>query len=90
MIGFKTFLKEETEQKAAAGPKASIESILAKIQSVQTEEGLGELEKYYARRSKEAEVGESDDITVRDAISGRRAEIKAAKAEAEAGEEEQV
>lgn len=74
MMSFKSFLKEA----------ASIENFLSKVTSAQTEEGLKELEGYYSKRMKEVEVGESDDITVRDAISGRREAIKAEKEAAEA------
>lgn len=77
MISFKSFLKEA----------ANIETILGKIEAAQTEEGLDELEKYYIKRTKEVEVGESDDITIRDAIEGRRATIQA-EIESAKGEEE--
>lgn len=77
MLSFKSFLKEQS---------ASIEMVLGKINDAKTEDGLKELEKYYKKRQKEVEVGESDDITVRDAIEGRRAEIKA-EIEAAKGED---
>lgn len=77
MISFKSFLKEA----------ASIEVFLGKIQTAQTEKGLGELEKYYKKRSGEVEVGDSDDITIRDAIAGRRQELKDIEAEKNSTEE---
>ncbi|MGZ7234484.1 UvsW-1 domain-containing protein [Streptococcus pyogenes] len=46
---------------------------------------MKELEKYYNTRVKEVEVAASDDISMRDAIKGRREELKA---ELETGEEE--
>lgn len=55
---------------------------MSKIQGAQTEDGLAEFEKYYNKRKSEVEVGESDDITVRDALKGRRDEIAAAKKDA--------
>lgn len=61
--------------------EASIESFMSKVNSCQTMDGLKELEKYYKTRSKEAEVGDSDDITMRDALAGRKAELEAAKEE---------
>lgn len=56
--------------------EASIESFMAKIGSCQTMDGLKELEKYYKTRSKEAELRDSDDISVRDALAGKRAELE--------------
>ena len=56
--------------------EASIESFMAKIGSCQTMDGLEELEKYYKTRSKEAELRDSDDISVRDALAGKRSELE--------------
>ncbi|QAX99938.1 hypothetical protein EcWhh1_6 [Escherichia phage EcWhh-1] len=56
--------------------EASIESFMSKISSCQTMDGLKELEKYYKTRSKEAELRDSDDISVRDALAGKRAELE--------------
>lgn len=56
--------------------EASIESFMSKIGSCQTMDGLKELEGYYKKRSKEAELKDSDDISVRDALAGKRAELE--------------
>lgn len=56
--------------------EASIDDFMAKVNSCQTKDGLKELEKYYDKRSKEAELKDSDDITVRDALAGRRAALE--------------
>lgn len=56
--------------------EASINDFMYKINSCQTTEGLDELEKYYKKRSKEAELKPSDDIIVRDALAGRRKELE--------------
>lgn len=60
--------------------EADISNFMSKVQSCQTKEGLAELEKYYKTRVKETELGTSDDISVRDALAGRKAEIEAAGA----------
>lgn len=57
--------------------EASIQDFMTKVTSCQTLDGLKELEKYYAKRSKEAELKDTDDITLRDALAGRRAELEA-------------
>ena len=62
---FKDFLKE-----------ASIEGFMGKVRDCQTLEGLDELEKYYNKRVKDVELADSDDISIRDAINGKREEIK--------------
>ena len=72
MLGFKEFLFE-----------TSVDGFMSKVASCQTVEGLKELENYYRARSKEVELKPSDDISMRDALAGRHAEIKAAKAEEE-------
>ncbi len=56
--------------------EATIESFMSKIGSCQTMDGLKELESYYKKRSKEAELKDSDDISVRDALAGKRAELE--------------
>ena len=56
--------------------EAAIESFMSKIGSCQTMDGLKELEGYYKKRSKEAELKDSDDISVRDALAGKRAELE--------------
>ena len=66
MISFKDFLYE-----------ASIDDFMSKINSCQTLEGLGELEKYYKKRAKEAELKDTDDIQVRDALAGRKDALSA-------------
>ncbi|EFG4055736.1 ATP-dependent DNA helicase UvsW, partial [Escherichia coli] len=44
--------------------------------SCQTLEGLEELEAYYKKRVKETELKDTDDISVRDALAGKRAELE--------------
>lgn len=61
--------------------EADIQDFMGKVTSCQTKEGLKELEKYYIKRSKEAELKDTDDITLRDALAGRKAELEAADAE---------
>jgi hypothetical protein len=56
--------------------EAAIETFMGKIGSCQTMDGLKELEKYYKTRSKETELRDSDDISVRDALAGKRAELE--------------
>lgn len=56
--------------------EASIESFMSKIGTCQTMDGLKELEGYYKKRSKEAELKDSDDISVRDALAGKRSELE--------------
>lgn len=63
--------------------EAAIEGFMAKIGSCQTLEGLKELEKYYKTRSKETELRDSDDISVRDALEGKKAELSSIDDEAE-------
>lgn len=63
--------------------EASIDDFMSKVNSCQTIDGLKELEKYYDKRSKEAELKDTDDITVRDALAGRRAELESATADEE-------
>lgn len=64
-MDFKQFLYE-----------AAIEDFMSKVNSCQTLDGLGELEKYYKKRVKEADLKDSDDITIRDALAGKRAELE--------------
>lgn len=64
-LSFKRFLVE-----------ASIDRFMSKIYSCNTKEGLDELEKYYEKRKKETELGEADDISIRDAIAGRRKQLE--------------
>ena len=56
--------------------EASIDDFMSKVNSCQSLDGLKELEKYYDKRSKEAELKDTDDITVRDALAGRRSELE--------------
>ena len=70
MISFTQFVYE-----------ASIEDFMSKINSCQTLDGLGELEKYYKKRSKEAELKDTDDIQVRDALAGRKDALSAEEGE---------
>lgn len=55
--------------------EASIEGFMSKIGSCQTTDGLKELEGYYKKRSKEAELKDSDDISIRDALEGKKIEL---------------
>lgn len=71
-INFKQFLYE-----------ASIDEFMGKISGCNTIEGLDELEKYYKKRVKEAELKDTDDISVRDALAGKRAELEDGDEEAE-------
>lgn len=64
-ISFEQFLYE-----------ASIDEFMGKIAGCNTIEGLDELEKYYKKRVKEAELKDTDDISVRDALAGKRAELE--------------
>lgn len=66
MISFKRFLAE-----------AVIDGFMNKIYSCNTMEGLDELEKYYEKRKKETDLKPSDDISIRDAIAGRRKQLEA-------------
>lgn len=72
MLSFNEFLYE-----------ADIQDFMGKVTSCQTLDGLKELEKYYTKRSKEAELKDTDDITIRDALAGRKAELEASPDEVE-------
>ena len=72
MISFTQFVYE-----------ASIDDFMSKINSCQTLDGLGELEKYYKKRAKEAELKDTDDIQVRDALAGRKEALAAEEPEEE-------
>ncbi|AAQ81493.1 uvsW.1 hypothetical protein [Aeromonas phage 31] len=65
MLSFKSYLHE-----------AMIDSFMGKIASCQTLEGLEELEKYYDKRVKEVDLKSSDDISIRDALAGKRTEFE--------------
>lgn len=65
MLSFKSFLSE-----------AAIDGFMYKISCCKTLEGLDELEKYYEKRCKEVELKPADDITIRDALAGKRAEFE--------------
>lgn len=65
MVNFKRFLVE-----------ASIDAFMGKIYSCNTIEGLNELEAYYEKRKKETELKPVDDISIRDAIAGRRKQLE--------------
>ena len=56
--------------------EASIDEFMGKIASCHTLEGLEELEAYYKKRIKETELKDTDDISVRDALAGKRAELE--------------
>lgn len=62
--------------------EAETSDFMSKVAACQTMDGLGELEKYYKKRVKEVDVDHSDDISMRDALSGRKEELKSAAAEA--------
>lgn len=65
MISFKDILIE-----------ASVETFMNKIRECQTLAGLDELEKYYSKRIKELEIKDTDDISIRDALEGKRLELE--------------
>ena len=65
VLEFKQFLYE-----------ASIDEFMGKIASCHTLEGLEELEAYYKKRIKETELKDTDDISVREALAGKRAELE--------------
>lgn len=77
MISFKTFINE-----------AAIGGFMAKIAACQTLDGIKELEKYYETRKKEIELKQADDISVRDALAGKRAELESLESDDDAEEEE--
>ncbi|AAP76096.1 ATP-dependent DNA helicase UvsW [Escherichia coli] len=72
VLEFKQFLYE-----------ASIDEFMGKIASCHTLEGLEELEAYYKKRIKETELKDTDDISVRDALAGKRAELEGDDEDAE-------
>lgn len=65
MISFKDILIE-----------ASVETFMNKIRECQTLAGLDELEKYYSKRIKELKIKDTDDISIRDALEGKRLELE--------------
>lgn len=72
-------------------PKVSIETFLDKINNCRTCDGVDELEKFYAKRYKEVEISDSEDIQIRDALRGRKEEIEAMLKAAESeGEPEEL
>ncbi|QQG32295.1 hypothetical protein CkP1_0201 [Citrobacter phage CkP1] len=64
-MDFKEFLYE-----------ATIDTFMSKISQCQTIEGLDELEAYYKKRVKEADLKDTDDISIRDALAGKRLEFE--------------
>ncbi|HAM6012139.1 TPA: ATP-dependent DNA helicase UvsW [Escherichia coli] len=76
-ISFKRFLVE-----------AAIDSFMNKIYSCNTLDGLDELEGYYEKRKKETELKPADDISIRDAIAGRRKQLEAENEPEEEQEED--
>ncbi|QHJ79081.1 MAG: hypothetical protein [Caudoviricetes sp.] len=69
MKGIKDFITE--------AQTAVIDGFMSKISSCQTIDGLKELESFYDKRKKEVGLSDSDDISVRDALKGRREELSA-------------
>lgn len=63
--------------------EASIDGFMSKIDQCQTKEGLSELEKYYAKRVKETDVKDTDDIAIRDALAGKKSFFDQAEPEEE-------
>ena len=61
--------------------EASVETFMNKIRECQTLAGLDELEKYYSKRIKELEIKDTDDISIRDALEGKRLELEDLEAE---------
>lgn len=76
-VNFKRFLVE-----------AVIDSFMSKIYNCNTLEGLNELEEYYENRKKETSLRPTDDISIRDAIAGRRKQLEASNTPAEEPEED--
>lgn len=56
--------------------EADINGFMNKIAQCQTMDGIKELESYYKKRSSEAELKDSDDISIRDALAGKRTELE--------------
>jgi Zn/Cd-binding protein ZinT len=56
--------------------EATIDTFMSKIAQCQTLEGLEELEAYYKKRVKEADLKDTDDISIRDALAGKRMEFE--------------
>ncbi|ADM79881.1 UvsW.1 conserved hypothetical protein [Aeromonas phage phiAS5] len=63
----------EAEEKA----RVAIEGFLDKIYNCKTVDGVSELEKFYSKRKTEVNISDSEDIQIRDALSGRKKEIEA-------------
>ncbi|ANA49528.1 DNA helicase [Salmonella phage vB_SnwM_CGG4-1] len=62
---FKQFIRE-----------ANIGSFMNKIAQCQTLDGLDELEAYYKKRIKTTEINDTDDISIRDALAGKRMDFE--------------
>lgn len=77
MISFKQFLSE-----------AVIDGFMRKIYSCNTISGLDELEAYYETRKKETTLKPCDDISIRDAIAGRRKQLEDSNAPKQEPEED--
>ncbi|AAQ17903.1 UvsW.1 conserved hypothetical protein [Aeromonas phage Aeh1] len=71
MKQFDSFLAE-AEEKA----RVAIEGFLDKVYNCKTVDGVSELEKFYSKRKKEVNISDSEDIQIRDALSGRKKEIE--------------
>ena len=56
----------------------AIEDFMSKVSSCSTVQGIKELEDYYVKRVKEVKISSSDDIHIRDALSGKRKELESA------------
>ena len=68
--------------------EATITGFMQKVYACNTLEGLDELEAYYDKRKKEIELKDSDDISIRDAIAGRRKSLEEENEPEEEPEEE--
>ncbi|AUE22778.1 hypothetical protein Ah1_00260 [Aeromonas phage Ah1] len=71
MKQFDSFMAEAEEK-----VRVSIEGFLDKIYNCKTVDGVCELEKFYSKRKKEVNISDSEDIQIRDALSGRKKDIE--------------
>ena len=81
MKTFDSFMTE-AEEKA----RVAIEGFLDKVYNCKTVDGVGELEKFYDKRKNEVNISDSEDIQIRDALSGRKKELEMDLAAAKEGE----
>lgn len=85
MKSFDYYVFETEEVKK---PRVNVEGFLSKIEACRTVDGCNELEKFYKKRVKEVEISDAEDIQIRDAINGRREELKSFETPEEETQEE--